>query len=114
MQVFTDKEILNDGLCSQKATTGKLNMAANECVHEDLRKQILNVLGEEHSIQYEVFNMMHQRGLYQTPAALQYFGHLMRRVDSLEETLMLFGIGGRRKRGWQRMRWLDGTPTQWT
>ena len=65
MQVFTDKEILNDGLCSQKATTGKLNMAANECVHEDLRKQILNVLGEEHSIQYEVFNMMHQRGLYQ-------------------------------------------------
>ena len=39
---------------------------------------------------------------------LQYFGHLMRRVDSLEKTLMLRGIGGRRKRGWQRMRWLDG------
>jgi len=39
---------------------------------------------------------------------LQYFGHLMRRVDSLEETLMLGGIGGRRKRGWQRIRWLDG------
>ena len=39
---------------------------------------------------------------------LQYFGHLMRRVDSLEKTLMLGGIGGRRKRGWQRMRWLDG------
>ena len=39
---------------------------------------------------------------------LQYFGHLMRRVDSLEETLMLGGIGGRRKRGGQRMRWLDG------
>ena len=39
---------------------------------------------------------------------LQYFGHLMRRVDSLEITLMLGGIGGRRKRGWQRMRWLDG------
>ena len=39
---------------------------------------------------------------------LQYFGHLMRRVDSLEETLMLGGIGGRRKRGQQRMRWLDG------
>ena len=39
---------------------------------------------------------------------LQYFGHLMRRVDSLEETLMLGGIGGRRRRGWQRMRWLDG------
>ena len=39
---------------------------------------------------------------------LQYFGHLMWRVDSLEETLMLGGIGGRRRRGWQRMRWLDG------
>ena len=39
---------------------------------------------------------------------LQYFGHLMRRVDSLEKTLMLGGIRGRRKRGQQRMRWLDG------
>ena len=39
---------------------------------------------------------------------LQYFGHLMRRIDSLEKTLMLRGIGGRRRRGWQRMRWLDG------
>ena len=39
---------------------------------------------------------------------LQYFGHLMRRVDSLEKTLMLGGIGGRRRRGQQRMRWLDG------
>ena len=38
---------------------------------------------------------------------LQYFGHLMRRVDSLEKSLMLGGIGGRRRRGWQRMRWLD-------
>jgi len=40
---------------------------------------------------------------------LQYFGHVMQRVDSLENTLMLGGIGGRRRRGWQRMRWLDGT-----
>ena len=39
---------------------------------------------------------------------LQYFSHLMQRVDSLEKTLMLGGIGGRRKRGQQRMRWLDG------
>ena len=39
---------------------------------------------------------------------LQYFGHLMRRVDSLEKTLMVGGIGGRRRRGQQRMRWLDG------
>ena len=41
-------------------------------------------------------------------AEMQYFGHLMRRVDSLEKTLMLGGIGGRRRRGQQRMRWLDG------
>ena len=39
---------------------------------------------------------------------LQYFGHLMQRVDSLENTLMLGGIGGMRRRGWQRVRWLDG------
>ena len=39
---------------------------------------------------------------------LQYFGHLMWRVDSLEKTLMMGGVGGRRRRGWQRMRWLDG------
>ena len=47
---------------------------------------------------------------------LQYFGHLMRRVDSLEKTLMLGGIGGRRRRGRQRMRWLDGITDsrQWT
>ena len=43
-----------------------------------------------------------------TKLKLQYFGHLMRRVDSLEKTLMLGGIGGRRRRGRQRMSWLDG------
>ena len=41
---------------------------------------------------------------------LQYFGHLMERVDSMEKTLMLGGIGGRRRRGQQRMRWLDDIP----
>ena len=45
---------------------------------------------------------------------LQYFGHLMRRVDPLEKTLMLGGIRGRRRRGRQRMRWLDGSSTRWT
>ena len=46
---------------------------------------------------------------------LQYFGHLLQRVDSLEKTLMLGGIGGRRRRGQQRMRWLDGiTDSEWT
>ena len=50
-------------------------------------------------------NLYFGGGSYQQ---LQYFGHLMRRVDSLEKTLMLGGIGGRRRRGRQRMRWLDG------
>ena len=45
---------------------------------------------------------------------LQYFGHLMRRVNSLEKTLMLGRTGGRRRRGWQRMRWLMASPTWWT
>ena len=45
---------------------------------------------------------------YYTLMKLQYFGHLIQRVDSLEKTLMLGGIGGRRRRGRQRMRWLDG------
>ena len=45
---------------------------------------------------------------------LQYFGHLMRRVDSLEKTLMLGGTGGRKRRGRQRMRWLMASPAQWT
>ena len=46
---------------------------------------------------------------------LQYFGHFMQRVDSLQKTLMLGGIGGKRRRGRQRMRWLDGiTDSEWT
>ena len=45
---------------------------------------------------------------------LQYFGHLMQRADSLGKTLMLGGIGGRRRRGRQRMRWLDDITTRWT
>ena len=69
MQVYTDKEVLNDGLCAQKASTGKFNMAANECVHSEVRDTMLNILSQEHGIQYDVFNMMHQRGFYQTPAA---------------------------------------------
>lgn len=69
MQEYTDKEILGDGLSTQKATTDKFNTFANECVHVGLRDTVLEILSQEHSIQYEVFNMMHQRGFYQTPAA---------------------------------------------
>ena len=51
---------------------------------------------------------VHPKGDQSWVFKLQYFGHLMRRVDLLEKTLMLGGIGGRRRRGRQRMRWLDG------
>ena len=60
-----------------------------------------------HSILKEISSGISLEGLM-LKLTLQYFGHLMRRVDSLEKTLMLGGIGGRRRRGQQRMRWLDG------
>lgn len=66
---YTDKEILGDGLSTQKATTSLFNMSANECVHPELRDTLMNILKQEHDIQFDVFNMMHQRGFYQTPAA---------------------------------------------
>ena len=59
------------------------------------------------SIQKEISTEISLEGMT-LKLKLQYFGHLMRRVDSLEKTLMLGGIGGRRRRGRQRMRWLDG------
>ena len=59
------------------------------------------------SILKEISPMFSLKGLM-LKLKLQYFGHLMQRVDSLEKTLMLGGIGGRRRRGQQRMRWLDG------
>ncbi|WP_287449594.1 spore coat protein [Sellimonas sp.] len=69
MQGFTDKEILGDGLSTQKATTEKFNTFAGECVHDNLRDTMMNILEQEHGITTEVFNMMHQRGMYETPPA---------------------------------------------
>jgi len=69
MQGYTDKEILGDGLSTQKATTSTLNMAANECANPQLRETLMKILQQEHTIQFDVFNMMHQRGFYKTPAA---------------------------------------------
>ena len=69
MQEFTDKEILADGLSSQKSATEKFNTFANECVHDNLRGTIMNILEQEHNISTDVFNMMHQRGMYETPPA---------------------------------------------
>ena len=60
-------------------------------------QSILKEISSEHSLEGLMLKLK-----------LQYFGHLMRRVDSLEKTLMLGGIGGRRRKGRQRMRWLDG------
>ena len=60
-------------------------------------QSILNQISPEYSLEGLMLKLK-----------LQYFGHLMPRVDLLENTLMLGGIGGRRRRGWQRMRWLDG------
>lgn len=71
MQVYTEKEILGDGLCTQKNTTSLFNMASNECVHDSLRGTMLKILEEEHKIQNDIFNMMHERGLYETPTAEQ-------------------------------------------
>ena len=69
MQNYTDKEILADGLCAQKSSTALFNTSANECAHNSLRATMLNILSDEHKIQEVVFNMMHQRGFYETPVA---------------------------------------------
>ena len=68
-QIYTDKEILADALTAEKTATNNYNTFANECVHDSVRDAILHCLEQEHSIQKEVFDMMHQRGFYQTPAA---------------------------------------------
>lgn len=68
-QIYTEKEVLADGLCAQKGATSLFDKAANECVHDNVRDTILKILEEEHKIQVEVFDLMHQRGFYETPAA---------------------------------------------
>ena len=68
-EIYTEKEILGDALSAQKATTALFNMSANECVHENVRQTLLDILSEEHDIQQDVFNMMHDEGYYPTPAA---------------------------------------------
>ncbi len=69
--VYTEKEILGDALSAQKAATAGLNTFSNECVHEDVRQTMLHILSEEHDIQQDVFEMMHSKGMYPTPAAEQ-------------------------------------------
>lgn len=71
MGAYTEKEIMGDALAAQKSTTAHFNTYANECVHEDVRQTMLHILKDEHNIQQDVFNMMHSKGYYPTPAAEQ-------------------------------------------
>ena len=68
-QTFSEKEILADALTSEKGATNNFNIFANECVHSELRNTVMDVLNKEHSIQQDVFNIMHEKGYYPTPAA---------------------------------------------
>ena len=79
MSIYTEKEILGDALTTQKTTTNNFNTYANECVHEDIRQTMLHILSQEHDIQQDVFNMMHEKGYYPTPAAEQ------KKVDQLKQ-----------------------------
>lgn len=71
MNQFKEKEILGDALAAQKAATNHFNTYSNECVHEDLRNTMLDILAEEHTMQQDVFCSMHERGYYPTPDAAQ-------------------------------------------
>lgn len=68
-QPYSEKEVLADALAAEKAATNNYNTFSNECVHEGVRKAILDCLEKEHGIQQDVFNMMHDKGYYPTPAA---------------------------------------------
>jgi len=83
----------------EQLTVSKLGKEYNKAVycHPDYLTSILKEISPGCSLEGMLLKLK-----------LQYFGHLMRRADSLEKTVMLGGIGGRRRRGRQRMRWLDG------
>ena len=68
-QIYEEKEVLQDALDTQKAATGLYNTGANECVNSDLRDTMMDLLEKEHNIQFEVFNIMHEKGYYPTPEA---------------------------------------------
>lgn len=68
-QIYSEKEVLGDALAAEKAATDNYNTFANECVHKEVRDVILRCLDQEHSIQNDVFQIMHAKGLYPTPEA---------------------------------------------
>lgn len=67
--IYTEKEVLTDALNTEKNATSLYNLGANECVHDNLRNTMLDILKKEHEIQVDVFNQMHTMGFYPTPAA---------------------------------------------
>lgn len=67
--IYTEKEILGDALTTEKTSTCNYNTYSNECVHNEVRDVMLRILAQEHEIQNDVFNLMHERGLYPTPGA---------------------------------------------
>ncbi|MGN0384120.1 MAG: spore coat protein [Eubacterium sp.] len=69
MGVYSEKEILADALTAQKSATEHFNTFSNECVHDSVRNVMLHILGQEHEIQKNVFDIMHTKGYYPTPAA---------------------------------------------
>ncbi|MDO5155863.1 MAG: spore coat protein [Eubacteriales bacterium] len=71
MEIYKEKEILGDALAAQKACTNNYNTYSNECVHENLRSTMLDILEDEHTLQQDVFFSMHEKGYYPTPDANQ-------------------------------------------
>lgn len=71
MNLYQEKEILGDALGAEKSATNLFNTYSNECVHDNLRDTMLNILADEHSLQNDVFNTMHDMGYYPTPEAQQ-------------------------------------------
>lgn len=67
--IYTEKEILGDALNTEKNATNLYNLGANECVHDNLRSTMMDILKKEHEIQVDVFNQMHTMGFYPTPSA---------------------------------------------
>ncbi|MDA3732876.1 spore coat protein [Niameybacter massiliensis] len=78
--VFTEKEILADALEAQKSATALYNLIANECAKKELKDTMVNLLNDEHNLQYGVFTSMHNRGFYPTPPAEQ------QKVDQAKQT----------------------------
>ena len=89
-----------------------LNPPSNPKLHVLISSPLKYIRRFNQSILKEISPVISLEGMM-LKLKLQYFGHLMRRVDSLEKTLMLGGIGGRRRRGGQRMRWLMASLTRW-